>query len=123
MLPRSPVTPESREAFEHRRKHGVGVGGAAGRLVQFRQLQRRLQAEAARALLARNGDGGEEGLLGGRGVVGTDLQQDVAANAMQEGVGPAFSRLDRERERCVDPARGAFRVLSFGFELGEADLG
>ena len=58
-------------------------------------------------------------MLGGRGVVGTDLQLDVAANAMQEGVGPAFSRLDRERERCVDPARGAFRVLSFGFELGE----
>jgi hypothetical protein len=64
----------------------VGVGGAAGRLVQFRQLQRRSQAEAARALLARNGDGGEEGLLGGRGVVGTDLQQDVAANACRRSL-------------------------------------
>jgi hypothetical protein len=69
--------------------------GAAGRLVQFRQLQRRLEAEAARALLARNGDGGEEGLLGGRGVLGTDLQQDVAANAMQEGVSP-----ERRATRC-----------------------
>ena len=110
------------EAFERGREDVVGFDEAGGGLVELRQRQRGQQAEAARALLARDGDGGEVGLLGGRGVVGMELTQDVAADAVQQGVGPAFSRLDRERERCVDPARGAFRVLSFGFELGEQTL-
>ena len=111
-----------REALERGGEDGVGIGGAAGRLVELRQCERRLQAEATRALLLCDGDGGEECFLGRPRVCRISLEQDVAANAVEESVGPAFARLDSERERCVDPARGAFRVLSFGFELGEQTL-
>ena len=47
-----------RKAFEGRREDGVGVGGTAGRLVELGEGEGRAQAEAARALLLRDGDGG-----------------------------------------------------------------
>ena len=52
-----------RKAFERGRENGVGVGGAAGRLIELRQRQRRAQLEAPRLLLLRDRDGGEEGFL------------------------------------------------------------
>ena len=52
-----------REAFERRREDGVGVDGAAGRLVQFGERERGAKFEAARGLLFRDGDGGPERLL------------------------------------------------------------
>ena len=97
----------------------MGVGGAAGRLIELGERQRRAQFEAARALLLRDGDGGQEGFLGGRGVGGIALQQDVAADAMQVGVesrdgrcgrtSPALRRGSRWRGRGR-PARAS----SFG---------
>ena len=59
-----------RKAFERGREDGVGVGGAGGRLIEFRQRQRRAQFKTARALLLRDGDGGQEGVFRGRGVGG-----------------------------------------------------
>ena len=61
----------------------MGVGGAAGRLVELGERQRRAQFEAARALLLRDGDGGQEGFFRGRGVGGVALEQDFAARPMQ----------------------------------------
>jgi hypothetical protein len=41
---------------------------------------------------------------------------------VEQGVGPALASVLRERQRLVDPARGAVRVTAFGFELGEQTL-
>ncbi len=49
----------SRKAFQRWR----GLGGATGRLVELRQRKRRAQADATRALLIRDRDGGQEGLF------------------------------------------------------------
>jgi hypothetical protein len=54
------------EAFECGGEYGMGVGSAAGGLVELRQRQRRAQPVAPRLLLQRNGDGGEERFLGRR---------------------------------------------------------
>ena len=59
-----------RKAFERGREDGVGFGGAAGRLIELGQRKRRAQFEAARALLLRDGDGGQESVFRGRGVGG-----------------------------------------------------
>ena len=56
---------------------------AAGRLVEFRQRERGLEAEAAGALLARDRDGSAIGVLGAGGIFGIGFQQDVAADAVQ----------------------------------------
>ena len=45
-----------RKAFERRREDGVSFDGAAGRLIELRERQRRSQAPAAGALLLRYGD-------------------------------------------------------------------
>ena len=52
-----------REALERRREDRVGFGGAAGRLVEFGERERRAQFEAARPLLFRDGDRGQEGIV------------------------------------------------------------
>ena len=57
-----------REAFERRREDGVRFGGAAGRLVELRERQRRAQTPTARALLLCDGEGGLEGFLRGAGM-------------------------------------------------------
>ena len=41
-----------RKAFERGREDGVGIGGAAGRLIELRQRERRAQFETARRLAA-----------------------------------------------------------------------
>ncbi len=51
----------------------MGLDGAVGRLVELRQRERRAQFEAARALLLRDGDGGQEGLFCRRGIGGVAL--------------------------------------------------
>jgi hypothetical protein len=38
------------KAFEHRREHGVGFGGAASRLIKLREREGGAEFEAARAL-------------------------------------------------------------------------
>ena len=85
----------TRPLFERRREDGVGVGGAAGRLVELGERERRAQFEAARALLLRDGDGGQEGFFRGRGVGGVALQQDFAARPMQFRFERAIAQCDR----------------------------
>ena len=57
-----------RKAFERGREDGVGVGGAAGRLIEIGKRQRRAQFEALGLLLLRDGDSGEERFFDWRGV-------------------------------------------------------
>jgi hypothetical protein len=52
------------------RKDGVGVHGAAGRLVELGERQRRAKLEAARGLPLRDRDCGLERFLGGRAAGG-----------------------------------------------------
>ena len=111
-----------RKAFEGGRKDGGRVGGTTGRLVKLGERQRRLQPEAPRALVARDGDGRAIGFLSAGGILGIGLCEDVAADAVQEGVGPVFSGLLRERQRFIDPRQGSLPVLPRGLELGQPAL-
>ena len=87
----------------------MGVGGAGGRLVELGERKRGAQFEAARALLLRDGDGGQEGFFRRRGVGGVALEQDFAARPMQFGferaianavrTSPALRRGSRRRGR------------------------
>ena len=88
-------------------------------MIDLRDLQRRLQAEAARALLSRDGDGGEIGFLGAGGMSGIGLQEDVAADAVQMGVGKDLSGPRGQRQRLVDARQGRGRAFADGFEFGE----
>jgi hypothetical protein len=60
-----------REPFDCRRENRVGFGGTAGRLIEPGERQHRAQFEAARALLLRDGDGGQEGFFRRRGLAGS----------------------------------------------------
>ncbi len=71
-----------RKVFERRREDVVRLGGAAGRLIELGELQRRLQPEAARGLSLRDGDGGLEGFLRWHRVSGITLEQDFASRAL-----------------------------------------
>ena len=57
-----------REAFERGREGGVGFG-ATGRLIKLGERESGTQAEAARALLLRDTDGGSESFLGAAGIL------------------------------------------------------
>jgi hypothetical protein len=57
-----------RKAFERRSKHGVRVGGACGRLVEFCQRQSCAQFEATGGLMLRYRNRGQEGFLSWRRV-------------------------------------------------------
>ena len=94
-----------RKAFERGREDGVGFGGAAGRLVELGERQRREQREAARALPLRDGDGGLEGVFGWRGVGGIALEQDFAARAMQFRFERAVACALARRQRFVEDRR------------------
>ena len=67
----------------------------------------------------RDSDGGEEGVLGGRYIRRIVLEQDLATDAVQEGISSMFSRLIRERQSFVDPSQRSCHTPPFGFELSE----
>ena len=79
------------ESFERGGENCVPFDGAAGRLVEPRQRQRRAQFETARTLLLRDRDSGQKRFLGSRGVGRVTLQQHLATDAMQLGVELAIS--------------------------------
>ena len=93
--------------------------GAAGRLVELRQSERGLQAETARAPISCDRNGGAIGVFGSDGMFGFSLQQDVAADPVEEGVGPTLTRPPRQRHRFINMRQGCFSPLPFDFELRE----
>src|SRR5215472_16514936 len=92
------------------------------RVIELRQRERRAQLETPCLLLLRDGDCSEERILGRGGVRRIALEQNLAAQAMQESVRPVLSRLMREPEPLVNSRQGLFYVLPFGFDLGEQSL-
>ena len=60
----------------------MGVGGPAGRLVELGERERRAQCEAARALLACDGEGRSKGFLSGRRIRLFAPEKDLAADAV-----------------------------------------
>jgi hypothetical protein len=42
------------------------------------------------------------------GILGAGRQEDIAADAVQQGVGPVFSGLLRKRQRFIDSRQSAF---------------
>ena len=73
--------------------------------------------------MLRDGDGGSERILGGRGVRTVALEQDFAFAAMEEWVCPVLSRLLRERQPGVHRGKGVFDAPGDGFELGHETIG
>jgi len=108
--------------IRHQGEDGVSVGSAAGRLIQLRQRERRAQLETPRLLLLRNSDGGEECFLRRRRVRRIALQQDLAADAVQECVAEMFSGLVRQSQCFIDPSQGSLRPFAFNFEFGKQSL-
>ena len=70
---------------------------------------------ACSSKLLRYSDGGEEGFLGRRGVSGLVLEQNLAADAVQERVAPVLTCVARARQPRVDRVQCFFGVFSFDF--------
>ena len=109
-----------REALERGREDGVGFGGAGGRLIELGERKRRAQFEAARALLLRDGERGQEGFFCRRGVGGVALQQDFAADAMQFGVECAMTGPLGRRQRFVEEGKRAIHDRLLGLHPQQA---
>ena len=75
-----------REAFQSRPEDRLSVNWAPGRLIELGQRQRGAQFKAARALCARDGDCGPEGLFRRLETVCVAAKQQFAARAMQFGL-------------------------------------
>jgi hypothetical protein len=88
-----------RKTFQRGREDVAGVNWTGGRLPELRQSERRLQFEAPRLLGLREGSGGTKRFLR-RGIGRVQLEQDFAADAMQEAVRPILPRFSRKRQRA-----------------------
>ena len=108
------------KAFERGGEDGVGVG-AAGRAIELGERQRRTQFETARSLSLRDGDGGQEGLLGRCGIGGVALQENFAARPMQFRFERAKAQAIRGRQRFVENGDGAIGVTRPAFSLSQRD--
>ena len=111
-----------RKAFERRREDGVGFGGAAGRLIELGERERRAQFEAARALPLRDGDGRLESFFRGRGVRGIALQQHFAPGPIKLRVERAMTEAVGRRQRFVEDREGAVEIAGLSFGFGQGDL-
>ena len=89
----------------------MGFDGAGGGLVELGERQNCPQTPTSRALLLRDLERGLEGFLGGGGIRGIALEQDLAAEAMQEGEAVAILRLARKRQRLFHARERALRSV------------
>ena len=111
-----------RKAFEGGREDGVGVGGAGGRLVELGERQRRAQFEAARALLLRDSDGGQESVFRRRGIGGVALEQEFTARPMQFRFERAIASAVGRRQGFVEDGDGAVGIARPGLGLAKRNL-
>jgi hypothetical protein len=103
-------------------KGGVGVRGAAGRVVELGEGKRREKFVAACALSLRDGDRGSICVFGGADVRGIAFEQNVAAKAMQEGEGCKVRGLIRADQRFIDACDRAVRPQRLEFQIREKPL-
>ena len=106
-----------RKPFEGGREDGVRVGESAGRLIVLGERERRLQMRTACALLLRYGDRRPECFLGVSVIGRVALEQNFAAQAMQEGERATMFDLVREAESFVNASQRAVRSQRFRLEL------
>ena len=111
-----------RKAYERRREDGVGIEWAAGRLIELGQRQCGAQFEAARGLLLRDGDGGQERCFRRRGIGGVAFEQGVAARPMQFGFECAIAQTIRCRQRLVKNRDRPVDVPCLGFGFSKSNL-
>ena len=97
----------------------MGVDGASGRLIELRERKRRAQFEAARALLLRDGDGGQEGFFRGRGVSRIALEQDFATSAVELRFKCAIIGPLGRRQRFIEVGDGAVEIARSRFSFGK----
>ena len=111
-----------RKAIECGREDGVGVGRACGRLIELRERKRCAQFEAARLLHSSDFDGAFEGFLGGSGVRGVALDQQLAVRPVQLGLEGAISHAIVCRQRFIKNCDGPARIARASLGLGQRNL-
>ena len=74
----------------------MGVRGTTRGIIKACQIESCAQLKTACLLLLCDGDSSEECILGRCGIRRIALEQNLATQAMQESVAPAFSCLSRE---------------------------
>ena len=74
----------------------MSVRGTVGGVIESCQIESCAQLKTARLLLLRDGDCREQRILGRRRIRRIALEQNLAAQAMQESVALEFSRLSCE---------------------------
>jgi hypothetical protein len=89
------------------REDGVRLRVTAGGAIELGQRQRRAQFEAARSLLLRDRDCGQEGFFCRRRIGGVLLEQHFPADAMQLRLESAVSSMLARRQRLVEDFEGA----------------
>src|SRR5215471_10403978 len=80
-----------RKALERRREQRMSVRGTARGTIKSCQIESCAQLKTARPLLLRDCDCSEKRILGRRRIRRIALEQNFAAQAMQESVAPVFS--------------------------------
>jgi hypothetical protein len=96
----------------------MSARGPARGIVESRQTESRAQLKTARLLLPHDGDCPEECLFGRHCILRIALEQNLAAQAIEESVAPALSCLACESERFIDPGEGS-RCVDLRFDLGK----
>jgi hypothetical protein len=87
-------------------------------MIKSRQTESGVQLKTAGLLLLRDGDCRQECLLGRLFIGRIKLEQDLAAQAMEESVAPVFSCLTCEGQRLVYAGQGS-RCVALPFDLGK----
>ena len=112
-----------RKAFERGREDVVGVergGRSIDKSLASASAARNSKLRAPCCL--RDGDGGQERFLGGRGVGGVALQQDFAARPMQFGFECAIAGAIGRRQRFVEDCYGAAGIARLGLRLSASAI-
>ena len=91
-------------------------------MVELGERERGAQLEAARAQPPRDGDRGQQGVLGGREIGRVALQQHFPAHPMQLRFERAVAGAVGRRQRFVEDRDGAIRIARPGFSLGQRNL-